>query len=231
MKDAQQLVVATGLFSLGGVLLGALLTPLTQLCLEWQRERRAADRAKRLVAAELLHVQLVLRAVSGGKNWPPVEDINTFLPTSAWQENRSSLAGHIDEELWDQLVMAYAILEHDRARFATANRLTETPLGKEAEGLKVFSYELGQLRRKLDEGAGGWLDEIKEQFKPQISRLNDDFKRKLAALSDDDLKKDAVIAELRQLAKELGELNRDLGDDGAWAAEIDDEIKRRLKQD
>jgi ABC-type branched-subunit amino acid transport system permease subunit len=77
MKDLL-LVVAAGLFSLGGVFLGALLMPLTQLYLERKREQRAADRAKLLVAGELLHAQLILRAASVSRDWPHVEDANAF---------------------------------------------------------------------------------------------------------------------------------------------------------
>ena len=47
-------------------------------------------------------------------------------------------------------------------------------------------------------------------------------------LSDDDLKKDDVIANVKQMAKDLGELSRDLGHNGAWPAEINNEINRRL---
>jgi hypothetical protein len=225
-----QLVVAAGLFSLGGVVIGALLTPLTQLYLERKREQRAANRAKLVVAGELLHAQMILRSVSEIADWPHIEDINDFLPTSAWRENRSSLAGKVQEDLWEQLVTAYAVLETDRLRFVFASS-SPAPIALPAEvaqGLKLFSYELGQLRRQLGSG-GGWLDEIQEEFKPRIAHLNDNFKQYLDGLSDDDLKKDAVIAKVKRYAKELGEMNRDLGDDGAWSAEIDDEIKRRLK--
>jgi hypothetical protein len=154
----------TGLFSLGGVVIGALLTTLTQLYLERKREQRTADRAKLLVAGELLHAQLVLRSASAGKHWLPVEDINAFLPTSSWQEHRSSLVGEIHEDLWSQLVTSYALLEQHRARFVMANRLPpETPLSaSEAERLKGDSNVLGQLRRELGLG-GGWLDEIAER--------------------------------------------------------------------
>ncbi|MBA2350851.1 MAG: hypothetical protein ACR2FI_02810 [Burkholderiales bacterium] len=62
-----------------------------------------------------------------------------------------------------------------------------------------------------------------------MNSLNDNFKRWLDGLSDDDLKKDAVIAKVKHLANDLGEMNRHLGDDGAWSTEINDEIKRRLK--
>ena len=83
MTDVQvQLVIVAGLFSLGGVVLGALLAPFTQLYIERKRERRAADRAKLLVAAELLQAQMTLRAVSEGEHWPCYEDPNAFLPTS-----------------------------------------------------------------------------------------------------------------------------------------------------
>lgn len=160
------LVIAGGLFSLGGVLLGAFLTPLSQLFLEWKRERRAADRAKLLVAAELLQAQMILRAVSKGGHWPLIEDLNDFLPTSAWRENRSSLAGKVSEDLWLQIVSAYTLLEIDRSRFAAANKMpATTPLDAEvATGMKNSSDDLGRLRRQLGVG-GGWLDEIEEKLK------------------------------------------------------------------
>jgi hypothetical protein len=230
MPSALQLVIAAGLFSLGGVVIGALLTTSTQLYLEWKREQRAADQAKLLVAGELLNAQLILRAASEGKHWPPAKDVDALLPTSAWRENRSSLAGKVHEDLWNQLVMAYGLLEIDRARLVLANRLPPATLlpAKEAEDMKQASNNLGRLRRKLG-GGGGWLDEIHDEFKPRMDSFQDDFKRWLDGLSDDDLKKDAVIAKVKQVAKDLGELSRDLGDDGAWSAEINDEIKRRLR--
>jgi hypothetical protein len=161
-------VVATGLFSLGGVVLGAFLMPFTNLYLERKRERRAAARAKLLIAGELLHAELILRTASRSTHWPPVEDVNAFLPTSAWQENRSSLPGNIDEDLWNRLVLAYALLETDRARFVTANRLQpRTRLtAREAGDFKQTSQDLGDLRRKLG-GGGGWLDHGHDRPKPR----------------------------------------------------------------
>jgi len=160
------LVIAGVLFSLGGVLLGAFLTPLTQLFLERKRERHATDRAKLLVAAELLQAQMILRAVSKGEHWPCYEDPNAFLPTSAWRENQSSFAGQVSEDLWVQIVMAYSLLEYDRARFAAANKIpAATPLTAEvAKGMKEEAINLGRLRRQLGLG-GGWLDEFEEKLK------------------------------------------------------------------
>jgi hypothetical protein len=93
-----------------------------------------------------------------------VEDIDAFLPTSAWREHRSSLAGNVDLDLWDQLVMAYAVLEADRARFVTADKLQgSNPLrADQAAALKKTSDELGQLRRQLA-GGGGWLDAFEDE--------------------------------------------------------------------
>jgi hypothetical protein len=135
----------------------------------------------------------------------------------------------VHEDLWNQLVTAYALLETDRARFVLCSRSPGPNAlpAKEAQGLKLFSYELGHLRRQLG-GGGAWMDEIQHELKPRISNLNDHFKRWLDGLSEDDLKKDAVIAEVKHRAKELGELNQNLGDHGAWS-EIDNDIKRRLK--
>lgn len=76
-----------------------------------------------MVAGELLHLQMIFRGASAGTDWPAIEDVNAFLPNSAWQEYRSRLADTVDEDLWDQLVMAYALLEADRARFVTAAKL------------------------------------------------------------------------------------------------------------
>jgi hypothetical protein len=162
------LVIAGGLFSLGGVLLGGLLTPVTQLVLERKREQRAADRAKLLVAAELLQAQLILRTVSVAGFWPFFEDLSAFLPTSAWRENRSSIAGKVSEDLWIQLVLAYSLLEIDCSRLAIASELPpRTPLtAEDAKGLKESSNNIGRLRRQLGVG-GSWLDEIEEELKAE----------------------------------------------------------------
>jgi hypothetical protein len=156
------LVIAAGLFSLVGVLLGGLLSPSTQLFLEWKRDQRAAHRAKLLVAAELLQAEMILRTVSESGKWPFFEDLDAFLPTSAWRENRSIIAGNVSEDLWVQIVTAYTLLECDRSRFTTANKIpTVTPLTAEvAKGLKESADNLARLRRQLGVG-GGWLDDGK----------------------------------------------------------------------
>lgn len=102
-----------------------------------------------------------LRAVSRVGFWPAIEDLNAFLPTSAWRENRASIAGMVSEDLFAQLILAYAELEQERARFVAANKLPpKTPLtARVAEPMGDFSNHLGHLRRQLGVG-GGWPDEI-----------------------------------------------------------------------
>lgn len=72
----------------------------------------------------------------------------------------------VSEDLWVQLVMAYNILEHDRSRFAAANKIqAATPLtAKVAQGMRESSNDLGRLRRQLGVG-GGWLDGLEDKLK------------------------------------------------------------------
>jgi hypothetical protein len=161
--DPANLVILGGLFSLGGVLLGGLLTTLTQLFLERKRERRAANRAKLLVAAEMLQAQMILRSVASGRAWPPLieNNVDAVLPTSAWLENRSALAGMVSEDLWLQIVRTYTLLEYDRVRLVGASRLPASPPLTEdiLQGIRELSNDLGRLRRQLGLG-GGWMDEV-----------------------------------------------------------------------
>lgn len=175
MSPEQLQQVTIGLFSLGGVSLGALLTPITQLCLEKKREQRAANRAKLLIAGEILQAQMVLGAALKGKHWPTMEDMNALLPTAAWQENKSMLIGHVSQDLWNQLVSVYTLLECDRQRFVLANKLSKPTLlpKKEAKGLRELYLKLGRLRRQLG-GSGGFLDEFDE-----LNDELDELKKKL----------------------------------------------------
>ncbi len=209
--------LATGLFALGGVLLGAGASTGSQVYLENKRERRAEDRAKRLVAGELLHVQMIFRSVAAGTHWPPIEDVDSYLPNSAWQQNRLRLAGVVDEDLWDQLVRAYALLQADRARFVTAARLERKPLApSEAASLRQTGNHLGRLRRRLGAGGGRWLDEIAEE-------ATDTFMQWFDGLSAEDLQQDAVVVQVKELANEPARLR---GDDGAaWLTDLN----RRLE--
>ena len=121
--------LATGLFGLGGVIVGALSTTGGQVYLESRRNRREGSRAKQLVAGELLHAELVIRtAAAAPSNWPLITNVNAYLPVSAWREYRVRLMGSVDASLFDRLVTTYARLEIDRERFVLASQRVNTTM-------------------------------------------------------------------------------------------------------
>jgi hypothetical protein len=162
-------VFASGVFGLLGVVVGVVGTTGTQIFLDMRRERREGDRAKQLVAGELLQAQTIIRGASTFKVIPSVPDVDGVLPTHAWRENRSLLAGHIDVNLWNQLVLAYTGLELDRMRFSAASKMpTPTPLTPEqTDAFKKSARDLGELRRRLWP-SGGWSEEIEDQVETAV---------------------------------------------------------------
>ena len=209
--------LATGLFTLAGVCVGAGASTWGQVYVEGKREKRQADRAKRLVAGELLHLQLVLRAAAVGPEWPLVRDVDAHVPNAAWQEFRSRLVDTVDNDLFNQLVMTYAELEATRARFVTAFALVNQPLtGGDATSLMHLSYKLGRLRRRLADTGVAWPDELVEE-------TADSFMQVLDRLSDDDLSDEAQVARVKDIANSLAPLKYD-GD--VWLAEINRRLER-----
>jgi len=107
----------------------------------------------------------MLRALSKSelKHWPHVHDAAAVLPTSAWRDHRDSLADVLDEDLWNELVLAHATLEMDRGRLAQAmDHPAGVPLTDAAiEVLKSDVINLERLRRALG-GGGGWVEDLPE---------------------------------------------------------------------
>jgi hypothetical protein len=133
-----------------GVIVGGLLTGGTQLFLEWRRERNGHRRAKRLVAGELLHTEVILRSAYQRRQWPPIDDPQAVCPDAAWLENRAVLAGVLSQELWTQLVMVYAGQAFDRARiteYCKANHMEFTEA--EAHVLQSIIASITKVRREL----------------------------------------------------------------------------------
>ncbi|MGW5918509.1 hypothetical protein ACWFPY_05925 [Nocardia fluminea] len=221
----------SGLFALGGVLLGALVTPFTQLALEKMREKRAAIRAKRVVASELLHIQLVLVSASEVSKWTPFGDLDAFLPTSVWRENRLTLATNVDDELFERLTIAYASLEADRAALNIASQMAVAPALSESQALsfKVTSYKLGQLRRKLVP-SGGWLgaDEVGYANANRLTQVAERFYQSLDKYTDDELRNADKLASVKKLGTEIGQLAEDMGDGGTLLGQINSRINQRL---
>lgn len=100
-------------------------------------------------------------ALARGKRWPDT-DPDAMLPTSAWREHRSRLAGHIDEDTFNRLVMVYSILEIDRASFNTAGAGSVQMSDSVVETMKSNASAIGELRRSM--GARGEWPDYPEDF-------------------------------------------------------------------
>ncbi len=169
MNGTTALALISGGFGLLGVVIGVVGTTGMQMFLDGRRERREVDSAKQLVAGELLQAQTIIRGASTHKAILAVADVDGVLPTSAWRENRSRLAGHVDTKLWDQLVLAYTGLEIERMRFSAASKTpTALPITPEQiEAFKKSARDLGQLRRRLWP-SGAWSDDIEDQVETAV---------------------------------------------------------------
>jgi hypothetical protein len=74
--------------------------------------------AIRIVDAELYVVAIHLNQLAEFQAVPDnilkLEGERRFLPTTAWEENKDTLARHLPQELWERLFELYAILEQMR---------------------------------------------------------------------------------------------------------------------
>jgi hypothetical protein len=110
--------VTAAIFGLVGVVVGALATGGTQLYLEWRRERLAFKRAKRLIAAELLHNAVSFKAISDYREVAPFKG-GFPVATSAWEDGRADLL-RLDDDLFALLAQTYGLLVLERGRLDAA---------------------------------------------------------------------------------------------------------------
>jgi hypothetical protein len=89
----------TGLFALGGVLIGALSSAAIQGVFEWRRGRGDLRQAKRLVAGELVRVATHFDGlVREGKTPRTLGGESRFMPDAAWLEHRAVLARYLGND-------------------------------------------------------------------------------------------------------------------------------------
>jgi hypothetical protein len=163
MDATTTLALASGGFGLLGVVIGVVGTTGMQMLLDGRRERREGERAKVLVTGELLQDQRIMQALALIKHWPNT-DPDAMLPTSAWRENRSRLAGHLDEDTFNALVMIYSILEIDRSHFVMASERPLEMSDSTAELLEKNANDIAELRRSMG-ARGSWPDYSEEEKK------------------------------------------------------------------
>jgi hypothetical protein len=147
-------VVATGIFTIVGVLIGASAAFVGPIVLERAKAKNEVNRAQRMVAAEMLHIQLVLRQTISQGTWLPVTEVDALVPTSAWERYSYAFAGRVDMDLWEELALLYAQLEVLRLQFAlNGARQPSPPVGPKSKVyLTNHANKLGDLRLRLIPG-------------------------------------------------------------------------------
>jgi hypothetical protein len=99
--------VTTGIFTLGGVVVGGFTSGGVNYTLGRREERRAARAAARLVLEEAIQVRYALAAILEYGRWRPVE----FIHTTQWDGYRPTLAHHLRHADWTCVVSAYEDLQ------------------------------------------------------------------------------------------------------------------------
>jgi hypothetical protein len=97
----------TGAFTVGGVLVGGLMTSTANYGLARRQERRWTRAASRLVLEEAVQVSYTLDAIVEHRRWRPIE----FIDLAQWRANRATLAEQLRQEDWTCIVPAYEDLQ------------------------------------------------------------------------------------------------------------------------
>ncbi len=136
----------SGVYALIGVVVGAVATTGGQVYLDGRKVRRSGSQAKVLVGGELLHGQSLYRLAAKNRVWPKIGDRPLAVPRQEWDQNHSQLVGEIDVQVWEELVMSYALVEFDEARWSAGD--VEVTEGLARQYLETADRLLA-LRRKL----------------------------------------------------------------------------------
>jgi hypothetical protein len=99
--------VTTGIFALGGVVVGGFASAAVNYGLGRREERREARAAARLVLEEATQITHALAALLAHRQWRPIE----FAETNQWDGSRVSLAYHLRHADWRCVVSAYEDLQ------------------------------------------------------------------------------------------------------------------------
>jgi|tagenome__1003787_1003787.scaffolds.fasta_scaffold20948766_5 hypothetical protein len=113
--------VTTGLFTLGGVIVGGSLNAVMSYALARRVERREARAAARLVIEELAQIRYALADVRDDGRWRPID----FVTLDQWREHRDRLAHHLRPSDWRCVSAAYVDVERLRA-WIDANTVSGT---------------------------------------------------------------------------------------------------------
>jgi hypothetical protein len=105
------------LSGLVGAIIGALASVGAVVWLDNSKEKRAAARAKRLIAGELLQAHYALAGFTKTGKLSASVDMATMFPVTAWQEYGAQLEG-ITDEVGDFVVRVYTEILQMRGSLA-----------------------------------------------------------------------------------------------------------------
>jgi hypothetical protein len=104
--------VASGVYSLIGVVVGATATGGFQWWLAARKDSRDARAARRLVNRELTQIAFAIKAVSEHPNWGRSEKVKRPLTTHPiWDRYAEVLARELSKQEWSTLPVAYELAE------------------------------------------------------------------------------------------------------------------------
>jgi hypothetical protein len=119
--------VSQGLFALGGVLLGGLLTGAVTYVLESKRERKAIRAAARVLIDAIKSPMINTQVLLEDGRWfvAPGDDARKHFSTELWEEHRQLLAAGLSPDGWRAVSNAFRSLRGLGAIFA--QRSSEDP--------------------------------------------------------------------------------------------------------
>jgi hypothetical protein len=96
-----------GIITLAAVIVGALIAGGLDFFFEARREKADLRQAKRLVGDEIQTIWVNLTALADARTAPTyplgAETADAFLPTIAWEANKTTLARHLSDDDWEEL--------------------------------------------------------------------------------------------------------------------------------
>jgi hypothetical protein len=117
--------MVTAIFGLLGVLVGAVVTGLTQHALDRARERRLKRASLRLLANELGDAWISAKRTRDEGTWVSPHRVNQAYSTDVWVEHRTTLAATVDSFTWLRLLTIHQTLGKLRAMAEAAQIKSE----------------------------------------------------------------------------------------------------------
>ena len=161
--------VIPGLFTLAGVIIGAILSTVTQVHLENRRENRDVRRAARLIDSDLFNAE-VAAETTVEKNTLWVN--NQRLTTEGWQKYRDIIASELTEADWVAVMVAVQAVNQLQATrdVHLQIQLAELSMDIAMEATLASAHRLGldiiSPAPKIDS------DIVASQIKPKLAHIS-----------------------------------------------------------